>query len=123
MTESDSSEQEYPDELLDAHQIEDGRLYLPVEKVMEGLEELLFEMGAFEETGNSHDLSRIREYGDFIRVMDQEELYEEMKAHPNSTVSSAAKHIDPEYKPRTESTFEFLQYLTQEMAPNPPVSE
>ena len=123
MTESDSSEQEYPDELLDAHRIEDGRLCLPVEKVMEGLEELLFEMGTFEETGNPHDLSRMREYGDFIRVMDQEELYEEMKTHPNSTITSAAKHLDPEYKPRTESTFDHLQYLTQEIASNSPMFE
>ncbi|EMA56816.1 hypothetical protein [Halococcus thailandensis] len=121
MTGSDSSEQEYPDELLDAHRIEDSRLFVPMEKVMEGLEELLFEMGTFEETGNPHNLSRMREYGDFIRTMDQEDLYEEMKSHPNSTVSSSAKHIDPEYKPRTESTFEQLQYVTQEIAPNPSV--
>lgn len=118
MTESNGSEQEYPDELLNAHRIEDGRLYLPVEKVMEGLEELLFEMGLFEETGDPYGPSRMREYRDFIRMMDQEELYEGMKNHPNSMVSSAAKQINPEYKPRTESTFEFLQYSTQEIASN-----
>lgn len=116
MTGSAGSKQEYPNELLNAHRIEDGRLYLPVEQVIEGLEELLFELGAFEETGTPYDPSRMREYGNFIGAMDQEELHEEMENHPNLTVSSAAKQIDPEYKPRTESTFECLQYLTQEIA-------
>ena len=123
MTESADPTQEYPDELLDAHRIEDGRLYHPVEQVLKGLEALLFERGTFEEMRNPYDLSRMQEYGDFIGEMHQEELYNEMADHPDSLISSAAKQIDPEYKPRTESTFECLLYLTQEIASNSSVGE
>ena len=117
MAESTDSEQEYPDELLDASRIEDGRLYVPSDFVIEGLEELLFELEVFEETGDAYSMTRMQEYGDYIGTMSQEELYHEMKNHPNPAVSSAGKHLDPEYKPRTESTFEYIQYLTQEVAP------
>lgn len=117
MAESTNSEQEYPDELLDAHRIEDSRLYVPSDFVIEGLKELMFEMEIFEETGDAYNMARMQVYGEYLGTMSQEELYQEMKYHSNSTVSSAAKHLNPEHKPRTESTFEYILYLTQEIAP------
>ena len=76
MAESPDSKPEYPDELLDAHQIEDGRLSVPSDFVIEGLEALMFEMEVFEETGDAYNMARMQVYGEYLGTVSQEELYE-----------------------------------------------
>ncbi|WP_222913852.1 hypothetical protein [Natrinema sp. SYSU A 869] len=41
------SDEEYPQELLDAHYIEDSRVHRPADNVIHGLEALLVEKGCF----------------------------------------------------------------------------
>ena len=115
--ESSESDQQYPYELLEAHRVENGRLYTPVDIVFEALEELLVERERLIETGAPYSMGRIEAYGDFIGSMDQEDLYQAMEGHSNSTVAAAAVQIDSDYSPQTRSTFEYLVSMTQEAAP------
>lgn len=108
---------QYPEELIHAHRIEDDRLYTPVEFVLEGLEILLVERNQLNETGEPYSMDRLKAYGDFIGSMEQEELFDEMTGHTDSTVRSGAKQLDPQHTPRTKTTFEFLVRMTQETAP------
>lgn len=106
--------QDYPQELLDAHQIEDGVAHYPIEDVLIGLECHLYKKGVF----YNHDPEAIPDsdrwltIGDYIRSYSQEELYQELQEQDSPVITSGSKHLDPEWKPRTESTYELLQYLT-----------
>lgn len=114
---SSESDQQYPDELLEAHRVENGRLYTPVDLVFEALEELLVERERLNETGTPHSMDRLEAYGEFIGSMNQEDLFQELEGHSNPTIAAAAVQIDPDYSPRSRSTFEYLVSMTQEAAP------
>ncbi len=49
---------------------------------------------------------------EYIEPRSQEELYQEMRQHDDPVVSSAAKYINPEWKPQTKYTFEIIQMAT-----------
>jgi hypothetical protein len=60
------------------------------------------------------DLDRWLTIGDYIRSYSQEELYQELQEHDSHVITSGATQLDPEWKPRTKSTYELLRslYLT-----------
>lgn len=108
------SDEEYPQELLDAHYIEDSRLHHPADNVIHGLEALLVEEGVFQEMspGEFPACDRWGKISEYIKPRSQEELYQEMRQHDDPVVSSAAKYINPEWKPQTKYTFEIIQMAT-----------
>lgn len=113
-----AAEKDYPKELLDAHYIEDSRLHVPVHDVLVSLEALLEKKGIFQVSDRDTDIppaDRVQSIGDYIRPRSQKELYEELQAQDESAISSGAKHLDPEWKPRTESTYETLKLFTSIM--------
>lgn len=114
------SNEDYPQELLDAHRIEDGVLHVPAEDVLEALERLLKKKKSrqSESENQTHNAqkARILEIGDYVHSRSQEELYEELRAQDDPSISSAAKHLDPEWTPRTKSTYELIKLYTSSMA-------
>ena len=114
----DTTERDYPQELLDAHYLEDSVLHVPVEDVLASLEALLEKKGELKVSDRDTDVppaDRMGSMDDYIQSRSQKELYEELKAHDESAISSGAKHLDPEWKPRTESTYETLNLITSKM--------
>lgn len=114
-----ASEDDYPKELTDAHHIEDGRLHTPLDNVLASLEALLEEKGILQKDDSDLDIpsaDRMVAIDDYICSRSQKELYEELRAQDDSAISSGAKHLDPEWKPRTESTYETLKLCTSQIA-------
>lgn len=97
-------EWDYDEELLESHQISNGRLHLPLDDVVDALEELLEDDLPEGQTPEAIE-ARDDVIADYLREKSQEELFHELQTHPNSTISSAAKHLDPQLGPRSESTY------------------
>jgi hypothetical protein len=120
MGESTASGEDYPQELLDAHYIEDGVHHVPAHDVIEALEEMLRKKDILPSEPENQSLkthtARILTMDDYIRGRSQEELYNELRTQDDPSISSAAKHLDPQWTPRTKSTYEFIQLYTSTIA-------
>ena len=116
MGDSTASESDYPQELLDAHYIEDGVHHVPAQDVIEALEKVLRKKDILPPESENQSLeihaARILTIGDYVRKRSQEELYNELRTQDDQSISSAAKHLDPQWTPRTKSTYEFIQLYT-----------